>query len=254
MTQSLPDSNTFYHEYYNKPAYWFRFRYDTQFKVKSALNALKKIKFNSEQKKIFEFGFGSGELIFKFKNVALIGGKEISSYAVDLATEKAKKKNLKSYFNLIREVPANYIPEIKYNLIIASHVIEHIEDTDNFIEQITKIILPGGLLLLQFPLHEKYEDPKHYHKFTTQQIEKIMTKRKYSVEFKSENEFLYHIVEDLYWENDIKRWNLVDNLKRIIFNILLAPLPWFILSKVDLLYGRLFGKMPRQAIIILRKK
>ena len=82
-------TNDFYKEYYNKPRWWFKYRYDTQYKMKSAINALKNIGFDHKGKKIFEFGFGSGELITTFIGADFISGTEISKFSVFLANNRA---------------------------------------------------------------------------------------------------------------------------------------------------------------------
>ena len=80
-------------EYYNKPSWWFKIRYDTQYKRKTCLHILSKNGFLAKGKKILEIGFGCGETLLSFSKASLYG-VEISESAINLTNKKAKYKKI----------------------------------------------------------------------------------------------------------------------------------------------------------------
>jgi len=249
------DPNFFYKDYYNKPDWWFKFRYDTQYKVKSALYALEKIKFNCKNKNIFEFGFGSGELLLSFQDSNGISGVEISAIAVEKIINKAANKEIREYmFKLADNKNIYSYSKSAFDLVIASHVIEHLEDTEEFITQIRYLLNDEGIVLIQIPINENFKDPKHVHSFTSISLSQKFQKSGFKTLFIEENEYLYHIVEELYFSNEGKRWSLFDNIKRIIFNITLSWMPYNFIEKLENIYKYINSKKPRQAVLIFQKR
>lgn len=248
------DPNSFFKDYYNKPDWWFKFRYDTQFKVKSAFYALSKIKFNCTGKNIFEFGFGSGELLLNFKNANGIYGVEISHIAIDKIKIKTVRRGIQKYnFEpAVREKIYSFQKSV-FDLVIASHVIEHLADTGEFIDQVKYLLKDDGVVLIQIPINENFKDPKHLHNFTSHSLEQIFHGKGFKTIFIKENEFLFHIVEELYSRNEVKGWNLSDNIKRIIFNFTLARLPFSFLKGLENIYEKIYSIKPHQAVLIFQK-
>ncbi len=117
-----------YQDYYRKPRWWFQLRYDTQIKKKTILHVLAQAGIQRKTKRVLELGFGSGVVIFSFDKTSELYGIEISKSAISCAQATAKKKGYTKYFfcemhDGIIPFPANY-----FDIIIASHVLEHMDD------------------------------------------------------------------------------------------------------------------------------
>jgi len=82
-----------FNEYYDKPAWWFKIRYDTQYKKKTCLHILSKNGFFAKNKKILEIGFGCGETLLSFSK-AFLYGVEISDSAINFVNKNAKNKKI----------------------------------------------------------------------------------------------------------------------------------------------------------------
>jgi len=248
----IEENYDFYEDYYDKPNWWFRFRYDTRYKTLTAWNFLiKHIK--TEITSVLEIGFGSGDLIFMFDYNKLIHGIEISPSAVKKAMDRAKKRENENYnFQLLAEY--NFNSEQSYDLVIASHVIEHIGNLKDFILNVKKVLRKNGYLLILVPINEKYFDPKHVHRFTTQSCMQFFNSNGfYPLEYE-ENEYFYHMVEGLYLNRSGNNWSILDNIKRFFFNFSLTIIPFKILKFLESVYKLMSNKkLPRQTIILFKK-
>jgi len=57
----------------------------------------------------------------------------------------------------------------EFDKVIAKHVIEHLEDVVRAIEEIYRILKPGGILYIEVPIYPNpnaFADPTHKHVFT----------------------------------------------------------------------------------------
>ena len=247
-------TNDFYKEYYNKPRWWFKYRYDTQYKMKSAINALKNIGFDHKGKKIFEFGFGSGELITTFIGADFISGTEISKFSVFLSNNRADKLKFRRHdFQVITDTNNYLTYEGTFDLVIASHVIEHIEDTQNFIAQVFQLLDKEGITVIQAPINERYDDPKHFHKFSTLNLKQLFTENGFSIIYSNEDDFLFNIVEKIYQRNSLQNWNFLDNIIRMVFNLFFSSLSFSTLRFAEKIYLKFSKYGPRQTVIVYKK-
>jgi len=248
-----PTNQSFYEDYYRKPGWWFKYRYDTQQKVKTALYALKKSNIGLKDIGVLEIGFGSGDLLFKFGKGCSLYGVELSSHAVKNSADRARELNFRHFdFRLLNNDGSLPFKDIEIDLVIGSHVIEHIEDLDSFLDQIKRILVSNGLFLVLIPINERYNDPKHLHHFSSEKCIRLFQENHFECIFSMENEFLNYLVEDIYWRHVEKDWNIKDNIKRIVFNFSFSRLPYTLYKFIDSLFLRFTNLKPRQAVFIFQ--
>jgi len=97
-------------------------------------------------KKVLDIGCGFGYL-----GKLLIGtGNEV--YGVDIAEEalkKAAEDGIKTRVaNVESEIP---FADSSFDVVVAAEIIEHLRDTDRFLEEIHRILKPDGFLVLTTP-------------------------------------------------------------------------------------------------------
>lgn len=125
------------------------------------------------------------------------------------ATEHASaKKNVmdKGY----RFIEGEFFPitDLKFDLIIFTEAIEHINDVNLFLEHAYKILKPGGLIYITTPNFSSLErrvmqsqwgmvmPPEHLSYFTPKTIDFLMSKNKFRKVFsRTENISIYRIIE-----------------------------------------------------------
>ncbi|MBI3190737.1 class I SAM-dependent methyltransferase [archaeon] len=113
------------------------------------------IKFANIKKtdKVLDIGCGSGVVTRKI--VKQIGckttGIDISEACINYATRKSRKEHLKNtdfHVGSIDNIPS---PDKHFDVIIASHIIEHVKNVDKSIEQIYRKLKPGGRVIITTP-------------------------------------------------------------------------------------------------------
>lgn len=134
-----------------------RFSHGNKMHRETALLLVKKVLPNSEGRKILEVGGGITNLLYHFPNARFVGF-DISKEAVQEMKLKARKRNLKGVFTWkFEEVKA----ERPFDLIILSHILEHIKGPAGFLQKYSKLLNPSGFVVILVPTNEPRSD---YHK------------------------------------------------------------------------------------------
>ena len=94
--------------------------------------------------KLLEIGCGYGYLLDEAKNLFEF---RVGTDFSDRAVKQAKSRADRVYQGGIEQVPR----EEKFDLIIATHVIEHVYQPKSFLEKITKNLQPNGIVVIATP-------------------------------------------------------------------------------------------------------
>ena len=127
--------------------------------------------------KLLEIGSGQGFILELFeKNEFDVLGIEPSEKNVEIINKKLKKGKCKHGF-----IENENIDETKFDLIIMSHVLEHVIDSRETIEKMKKMLSNTGFLFIEVPncgsekyLEESIQTQPHIHHFTKQSIQKLL--------------------------------------------------------------------------------
>ena len=97
---------------------------------------------------ILEIGFGSGQLLARMaKRGGRCTGMEISRNAID----SFKKRSSQRVNLVLGALPNLPFHSAKFNLVVISHVLEHVRDDRNSFKEICRILKPEGRLILYVP-------------------------------------------------------------------------------------------------------
>lgn len=240
MASFKPDKQTtlqhnvdLYDDYYNKPDWWFRFRYDTQVKRKTCLHLLRATGGKLSDCRVLEIGFGSGAVIFSFEKSCEIYGLEISHSAIARSKKKAIEIGyVKHDFQLVSDALLPY-PTEYFDVVIASHVIEHVQDDAFLLREIRRVMKPKGMAIVLIPINEKYDDPNHLHRYDAPGFIRLAEECSLVVKRQLENELLFHFVEKFYFEEFNRRWKIFGSLIAALFNFPTAVLPFWVYRVID---------------------
>ena len=101
--------------------------------------------------KILDVGSGAGTLALYFGSKGNnVLGIEISKRAVSIANQSAKLLGLKNVKFIEKKFPEEK-PDRKFDCIIFTEVIEHLEDDNEALKQIYKLLNKGGIVLISTP-------------------------------------------------------------------------------------------------------
>jgi len=130
-----------------------RFKYNLEGARKEFLAMLDAVSVSRSGQQVLDVGFGSGMLMFEFAPDSLIRGVEISQSALASARSRAKKLGFRDAQFVKPESPTA-IPfgDASFTVVIASHVVEHIEDDIAFMRELLRVVRPGGWLIIVGPI------------------------------------------------------------------------------------------------------
>jgi ubiquinone/menaquinone biosynthesis C-methylase UbiE len=142
--------------------------YDPISKRNIARFVLKTIGFQSGGKQILDIGFGFGLITFMFDKTDSIAGIEIAQSAIDYATRRAAELGYHNARFLRYDGEGNIpLSDGTFDLIICSHVLEHVPDDHFLLKEMKRMLKPGGVVLLNVPVNEEhFPDPRHMRKYT----------------------------------------------------------------------------------------
>lgn len=114
-------------------------------------------------------GYGSTLLAARAASVV---GVDVSSEAVAHAERKYSLKNLRFQTGDCRSIP---IEASSVDVVVSFETIEHLEEHEEYMLEIRRVLKPGGLLIISSPNREKYEgrgvEKNPFHKKELSQIE-----------------------------------------------------------------------------------
>ncbi len=125
--------------------------------IKYILNLLEK----EEGKKILDFGCNLGHLTNMIKKTAPeneVYGADINDFALKCA--RKKHKHIKFH-----EINNEFIENNKFDIIIVSHVLEHIKKRDEFMKNLSKLLSANGKIIMAVPQERVRGDANLVHIF-----------------------------------------------------------------------------------------
>ncbi len=97
-------------------------------------------------------GYGSNLLA---KNAAHVTGVDINNDVVKLATGKYQKQNLEFFTGTVEKIPA---ADKQFEVVVSFETLEHIADHKKMMDEIKRVLQPGGLLIISTPDKKNYTD------------------------------------------------------------------------------------------------
>jgi SAM-dependent methyltransferase len=147
------------------------YSYEVRVKVESLVNLVPK----KQIRNALEIGYGTGDLLHKLATVykkASITGVEV----VDEARKLYRKRypHDKNVQLTTRDAENTlHLPKTKFDLVIASHVLEHIKNEENFLQQVYQSLTKNGVFLLAVPDWGDFENHLHYRQYNRSILEDI---------------------------------------------------------------------------------
>lgn len=223
--------------------------YDQQSKSKLNLYYVKKyLDQNKSTLSILDYGFGRGSLLLKMPSNFKLYGCEISEYAVSNFPKIAKiiGKEVKTF------LPENFESEVEedsIDIIFCSHVLEHVPDDILILKKFYKKIKFNGYVLINIPINEIWDDPKHVRKYSFLKFNEIAINQGFNVvEYFETNQ-----MDNFILTNEIlKRKKIITKVLFKSLRLFLAILPLKILNSFNSYLSKSYDAA--QLICILQKK
>jgi len=188
-------------------------------------------------KRILDVGCGKAWVAEMFCPTAgEVISMDISYTNVGKALEKYPFKN---HFGVVADAFNLPFRENSFDCIVASEIIEHVVHPDKFIENLIRILKPGGILLVTTPYKEKLHynlcihcnkltpDHAHIHSFDENKLAGLYTKSDVSFAYKTfVNKVLMHLRTHIFLHFlSFKLWRFIDKVANTIYK---APATIFV--------------------------
>lgn len=148
--------NMFYEKYYNDLYSFFKSpedRFNSRFKsAQYKYDIIKKYLKNNIKNSVLEIGCGSGGILSFFQT------KNYEVYGLDYQNDHldyAKKKNITTFSNYKKI-------NRKFDLIILSHVLEHLVSVDDVLTKCKNLLNDKGIIYIEVPSLESISEHYHY--------------------------------------------------------------------------------------------
>ena len=123
-------------------------------------------------KQVFDFGFGPGNFLWSCPLDCDLAGCEIDPVHVKAFAEDLEKRGQRAVdLRVASDESDDYAAAFggdRFDIIVMSHVLEHIPEPSEVLKAAREALNPGGCIVVILPINEKIPDPKHYHAVTAE--------------------------------------------------------------------------------------
>jgi SAM-dependent methyltransferase len=186
---------------------------------------------NEKVKTILNAGCGSGELsLILAQKQYTVEGFDLDKDYIDLALKNKKKAGAENCNFSVSGIE-NFKSRLKFDAVIATDVLEHIEDDKSAFKKLVTLVKPGGLVIITVPAGQYlfgYHDEKlgHFRRYAKSNFETIIPielKKKYL------RYFGFFLIPIAFWISKIVKHNYPvaessDSSKNPITGIILSIL------------------------------
>jgi SAM-dependent methyltransferase len=229
------------------------FRYDGRYRLWLMEQIFRRFEIPFERQKVFELGFGTGSLLLRFDASSALHGAELSESALFGLAHDARARA----YSELRLIPtseggAPRFPDRDYDVVIASHVIEHVPDDRAALAALSDHTRRGGHALFFLPLERPRHNPDHARVYTAAGFTRLLREVGYEPLHVEENfRYASHLVQIVNWPSRA-RIPVIGLVVELIKCALLALPPTSFVRLVEAPLARLHVA-PLQLTVLARK-
>jgi SAM-dependent methyltransferase len=228
-------------------------RYDARYRLFLLETLFKRFDIPFERQRVFELGFGTGSLLLRFDHTCALHGSELSESAVESLRRDARVRHYRELALLASDADgAPRFPGRDYDVVLASHVIEHVPDDRETLADLLAHMRPGGHAVFFLPLERPRHNPDHVRTYTAAGFSRLLREVGYETVFVEENfRYASHWVQVINWPSRA-RIPLLGTLVEVLKTTLLALMPTSLVRLVEEPLARLHVA-PYQLMVLARK-
>jgi 2-polyprenyl-3-methyl-5-hydroxy-6-metoxy-1,4-benzoquinol methylase len=121
----------------------------------------------SSKLRILDYGAGWGTFLLKWPTGTAV------CWCYDISRESVRQC-LSAGRLLRREITEWSGSGGQFDLVCCSHVLEHVPDDIALLRRLGGITRPGGIVLLNVPINEVWEDPKHVRRYESKSLRSVI--------------------------------------------------------------------------------
>jgi SAM-dependent methyltransferase len=204
--------------------------------------------------RILDYGFGFGHILFSFGKDNEICGIELSQEAVAGAERLARKKGYPRFdFRVSDGTSRLPCEDGTFDLIICSHVLEHVEHADRLLSEFERLLAEQGRIIILLPINEGHHDPKHAREIGLEELQGMAAPLDMICRDAQVIDRVNPYVMSFWTKGYHKKWSVPGSFLSGFWNLVLILTPGFVFRGLEGILERK-GKKPRQLIVTLQKK
>jgi SAM-dependent methyltransferase len=229
------------------------FRYDGRYRLWLMEQIFRRFEIPFERQKVYELGFGTGSLLLRFDASSALHGAELSESALNGLAHDPRARAYRE----LRLVPtgadgAPRFPDRDYDIVIASHVIEHVPDDRAALAALHQHMRAGGHALFFLPLERPRHNPDHARIYTAAGFTRLLREAGFEPLHVEENfRYASHFVQVVNWPSRA-RIPVLGVVVELIKSLLLALPPTSFVRLVEAPLAQL-QVAPVQLTVLARK-
>jgi len=232
----------------------YNFMYDPNSKVRMALYCMDQLGGRPRNKKILDIGFGFGKILFSLDPSNLICGVELAEGAVQKAIQRARRKGYPRFdFKVYEGTGALPYNDAQFDMVICSHVLEHVPDDRTLLAEIKRLLAPEGTAILNIPIHEEhFPDPRHMRKYTVEGFRNLIRDYGFEIRYDYAGDKFWDLFGWFFEKNWHKRIPVLGFLISSALNIGFSSIPFPVQRAIERMLPRRIN--PRQFIVAVQHK
>jgi SAM-dependent methyltransferase len=201
-------------------------RYDARYRLLLLEEAFRAHDIPFERQRVYELGFGTGSLLLRFDATSTLHGGEISESAVHALRQDPRVSEYRdARFGLCADDGTPPFFREDYDVVIASHVLEHVPDDLAMLRMLASHTKRGGYGVFFLPLERPRHNPDHARTYTKAGFCRLIADAGYEPLHVSENfRYASHFVQVVNWPSR-RRLPVIGPLVEGVKSALLALAP-----------------------------
>lgn len=249
----LEVNKEFYTPFYKH--FWKRrFVFDQKWKARLFYQFVRRLNFSLEGLYILEYGFGYGNILFSLPLSSRIYGIELVPEAVKNAEVVAQRIGFVEPRFFVERGDARFPIESRLvDLVVCSHVLEHVPDDDLLLAEFRRVLKSGGHAIFLSPINEVVKDPNHIRETDLVYFQGKSARYGFEVVDSWTGDRILPYTT-IYWVKHYhKKFGAIGRVGSVVLNLLFCAIPLGLFDQVEKALERA-GKTPHQLAVCLRKK
>lgn len=229
------------------------FRFDIRYGCRRLHEVLDELGIGRNGISVLDFGFGAGDLLASFPEDCSLCGVDVSPSAVENARNKEMfKKFRKAQFQTVPEHNNDEFIHEKFDLVLSSHVIEHVDDDAVLLNTLKSRLKDDGHLVLFAPIEEPGYIHFHVRNYSVQTLSQKVKDCGFDIVFCEGSMNINGHIWKIITIPSRHNWPVLGKTVNSIRLFTLSLIPYKMVKILDRVFGVL-GAGPRQAMIVAKK-
>jgi SAM-dependent methyltransferase len=227
-------------------------RFDIRYRCRRLQEVLSELDLEASRARVLDVGFGGGDLLASFPTGCFVYGAEISVSAVRRAR---RSKRFAAYaghrFTLVPENDPEALPCGPFDIVLCSHVLEHVDDDRRWMRALYKRVAPAGLVAAFVPVEATGYNPDHVRVYTVSSLRALVEGCGFTVVHAEGSMHLNGHVWKWLTLPSRRRWPVLGPLVNTMRLVSQAIIPYSLTRKLEQ-WAERAGLGPRQAFVVAR--